>query len=189
MAWCRQATSHYLSQCWPRSLSSYGITRPQWVNCVVLSFNCYWYKLNHVHYPSQDEGMRKVPVKSDPAVYIKTMVISDSQDKIQVSLWRDMAHEPFSVGQQVRLTNMLVNVYKDVVSLNSSKDPTVTVSKWNHINARWFVTVGKTAILIILVLVYIILYGSCYEQLFPFKSSHWHHVIACCLTVASHYME
>ena len=26
------ATSHYLSQCWPRSLSSYGITRPQWVN-------------------------------------------------------------------------------------------------------------------------------------------------------------
>ena len=35
MAWCRQATSHYLSQCWPRSLSPYGITRPQWVNWVV----------------------------------------------------------------------------------------------------------------------------------------------------------
>ena len=31
MAWCLQATSHYLSQCWPRSLSPYGITRPQWV--------------------------------------------------------------------------------------------------------------------------------------------------------------
>ena len=31
MAWCRQATSHYLSQCWPRSVSPYGITRPQWV--------------------------------------------------------------------------------------------------------------------------------------------------------------
>ena len=29
MAWCLQATSHYLSQCWPRSLSPYGITRPQ----------------------------------------------------------------------------------------------------------------------------------------------------------------
>ena len=29
MAWC-QATSHYLSQCWPRSLSPYDITRPQW---------------------------------------------------------------------------------------------------------------------------------------------------------------
>ena len=32
MAWCRQAPSHYLSQCCPRSLSPYRITRPQWVN-------------------------------------------------------------------------------------------------------------------------------------------------------------
>ena len=31
MAWCHQATSHYLNQCWPRYLTSYGITRPQWV--------------------------------------------------------------------------------------------------------------------------------------------------------------
>ena len=28
MAWCRQAISHYLSQCWPSFLSPYGITRP-----------------------------------------------------------------------------------------------------------------------------------------------------------------
>ena len=32
MAWCHQAPSHCLSQCWPTSLSPYGITRPQWVN-------------------------------------------------------------------------------------------------------------------------------------------------------------
>ena len=31
MAWCRLATNHYLSQCWPRSLSSYGVIRPKWV--------------------------------------------------------------------------------------------------------------------------------------------------------------
>ena len=31
MAWCRQATSHYPSQWWPRFLSPYGITRPKWV--------------------------------------------------------------------------------------------------------------------------------------------------------------
>ena len=31
MAWCRQATSHYLNQCWPWSLPLYGITKPQWV--------------------------------------------------------------------------------------------------------------------------------------------------------------
>ena len=32
MAWCRQAMSHYLSQCWPRSMSQYGVSGPQWVN-------------------------------------------------------------------------------------------------------------------------------------------------------------
>ena len=37
MAWCRQATSHYLSQCWPRFISPYGVTRPQWVNNIVWS--------------------------------------------------------------------------------------------------------------------------------------------------------
>ena len=31
MAWCHQVTSHYLNQCWPSSISLYGITRPQCV--------------------------------------------------------------------------------------------------------------------------------------------------------------
>ena len=30
MAWRRQTTSHYLSQCWPRSVSPYSFVRPQW---------------------------------------------------------------------------------------------------------------------------------------------------------------
>ena len=29
MAWCRQAASHYLSQCWPRSMLPYGVSWPQ----------------------------------------------------------------------------------------------------------------------------------------------------------------
>ena len=32
MGWCRQVASHYLSQCSPRPMSSYGVTRPQWLN-------------------------------------------------------------------------------------------------------------------------------------------------------------
>ena len=32
IAWCRQATSHYLTQCWPKSKMLYSATRPQWVN-------------------------------------------------------------------------------------------------------------------------------------------------------------
>ena len=31
MAWCHPATSHYLDQCWFRSMLSCGVTRPQWV--------------------------------------------------------------------------------------------------------------------------------------------------------------
>ena len=34
MACCLTAPSHYLSQCWPRSLLPYGVTRPQWVKLV-----------------------------------------------------------------------------------------------------------------------------------------------------------
>ena len=38
MAWCRQATSHYLSQCWPRSMLPNGVTRPQWVNTRLMAW-------------------------------------------------------------------------------------------------------------------------------------------------------
>ena len=44
MAWCHQATSHYLSQCWPRSLSPYGAARPQsisWTFPVKLNYKCH----------------------------------------------------------------------------------------------------------------------------------------------------
>ena len=37
MAWCRQATSHYLSQWSPGSMSPYIITGPQWVNSFQIS--------------------------------------------------------------------------------------------------------------------------------------------------------
>ena len=38
VAWCCQATSHYLSKYWPRSLSPYGVTRPQLVNTCMCIF-------------------------------------------------------------------------------------------------------------------------------------------------------
>ena len=37
MVWCRQATSHYLSQLWPRSMSPNGVTRPKWVKYILRS--------------------------------------------------------------------------------------------------------------------------------------------------------
>ena len=65
MAWCRQATSHYLSQCWPRSVSPYGITRAQWVKmlCIMIWFLfhsigsviCYQYRADSRFAPGQWE--------------------------------------------------------------------------------------------------------------------------------------
>ena len=46
MAWCRQATSHYLNQCWPRSLPPYGVTRPQWVNTLSHILSHHWFEGN-----------------------------------------------------------------------------------------------------------------------------------------------
>ena len=44
MVWCHQATTHYLSQCWPWSMSPYGVTKPQYVKLVIISHNavCVW---------------------------------------------------------------------------------------------------------------------------------------------------
>ena len=47
MAWCHQATSHYLNQCWPSSMSSYDITRPQWIKQQV-SIEKFDFHSNHV---------------------------------------------------------------------------------------------------------------------------------------------
>ena len=45
MAWFRQATSHYLSQCSPRSMSPSGITRPQWVKIVHKAWLDSWFSI------------------------------------------------------------------------------------------------------------------------------------------------
>ena len=44
-AWSHQVTSHYLSQCWLSSMSSYGITRPQWVMWIYVSFRSIFVQL------------------------------------------------------------------------------------------------------------------------------------------------
>ena len=41
MAWCHRATSHYLNQCWTKSLPPYGITSPQWIKSICnTSYSC-----------------------------------------------------------------------------------------------------------------------------------------------------
>ena len=50
MAWCCQATSHYLSQCWPRSMLPYSVTRPQWVKSLATgAFQWNFRRVNYKH--------------------------------------------------------------------------------------------------------------------------------------------
>ena len=82
MAWCCQAASHYLSQCWPRSILIYGVTRPQWVkfdsdnvlepvHCQIifwnktglLSIRLSGIKLNEVWIGILNFSLKKIPLK------------------------------------------------------------------------------------------------------------------------------
>ena len=40
MAWCRQATSHYMGQCWPSSVSLPDMSMPQWVIKICVCLKC-----------------------------------------------------------------------------------------------------------------------------------------------------
>ena len=42
MAWCRHASSHYLSQWWSRSMSPCGVTKPQWVKWFFYTIELGW---------------------------------------------------------------------------------------------------------------------------------------------------
>ena len=50
--WHATATPlNYLSQCWPRSLSPYGVTRPQWVKIrgtFVMKYHLLWKLIQHI---------------------------------------------------------------------------------------------------------------------------------------------
>ena len=74
MALCPQATSHNLSQCWARSLSPYGITRPQYVKAtnidhgpILLTIFPSWFKF--------DENFILLPCKSHVMVTFVLYII------------------------------------------------------------------------------------------------------------------
>ena len=48
MAWCCQATSHYLNQKWPRLMIPFGKTRAQWVNSLWLSEAIWWQRYRSI---------------------------------------------------------------------------------------------------------------------------------------------
>ena len=67
MAWCHQATSLYQSQCWPRSSSPFGITRPQGVKRTHLQIHDWWHIVEHGYnqwcndlwFPADKDSMKR----------------------------------------------------------------------------------------------------------------------------------
>ena len=73
MAWCHQATTHYLNQCWPRSPTPYGVTRPQWVKV----HNVYFKNVPgfvDIRFTSRPKLMRKIKSTSKTPLLIKSVV-------------------------------------------------------------------------------------------------------------------
>ena len=92
MTWCLQATSHYLSQCWPRSLLPYGVIRPQWVDssppdkmAAVLAdniFKCIFLNENdRIPIPISLKLIPRSPIDNKPAL-------------VQVMAWHRLGDKP-----------------------------------------------------------------------------------------------
>ena len=78
MACCRQATSHYLSQCWPSSVFPYGITRPQWFKHFEIE-NLLFYFLFFFHIQS---GFHYNVVQYD-MIYIYSITVIEAEHRVK----------------------------------------------------------------------------------------------------------
>ena len=110
MAWCRQATSHYLSQCWTSSMSPYGVTRPQWVKplktrkCLPLPvpYQCRLMICRHSfvfpkaqrHIKSQlinyilEQRLKPMLCASDSSVYMRALLLRGNAGSTIIEAWQ-----------------------------------------------------------------------------------------------------
>ena len=63
---CRQATNHYLSQCWPRCMSTYGVTRPQQVKMLTWAYVKLLYKRQSPYHAGIRQGPLLVAIHFYP---------------------------------------------------------------------------------------------------------------------------
>ena len=128
MAWCRQTSSHYLSQCWPRSISSYSVTRLQCVelshvfdpsdlttintNLVMNKFHCNSHKSSWnicvkytIHLIKYAHGLQFVGFLCDP-VDISVKSLAPGYHTIEVV--------PVKLSWRIRVNNS----YQDIANIN-----------------------------------------------------------------------
>ena len=106
MAWCHQATSHYLSHCWPRSMSPYCITRPQWVNCnpqCLMGLDVKSLRLRHNYRHFADNIFKCIFVNENVSIsleispkFIPMVWLNNIPALIQIMAWCRAGDKPLS---------------------------------------------------------------------------------------------
>ena len=112
MAWCHQVTSHYLSQCWPRSLSPYGISRSQWVNPLKAGTRIFWvnkYWLCRIMNPC-------IPQDRVSVTCVITLVSNDKKYK-----YISMFHKRYSARRESNHVQVFANDGSDPWEMNMSQ--------------------------------------------------------------------
>ena len=102
MAWCRQAPSHYLSQCWHRSKPPYDITRPQWVNSLRPRLNRRPFADDIFKCIFSNENEWIVPRIS--LKFVPKVRINNIPALVQIMAWRRPGNKPLSEPMMVRLS-------------------------------------------------------------------------------------
>ena len=116
MALCLQATSHYMSQCWPTFMSPYGVTRPQRVNVnwtlfrkqVILSINTLRPRQNRRHFA--DDIFKCIFLNENVWILIKNSLkfvpkgpINNIPALVQIMAWHRRGDKPLYEQMMVRL--------------------------------------------------------------------------------------
>ena len=106
MAWCRQARSQYLNQCWPRSSRPYVVTRPQWVNSSPLHkmaiisqmtfWNAFsWMEMYEFHLRSHKKFVPRIWTKNIPTL-------------VQIMAWCRLCDKLLSEPMLTQFTNAYI---------------------------------------------------------------------------------
>ncbi|KAH3888771.1 hypothetical protein DPMN_012811 [Dreissena polymorpha] len=69
-------------------------------------------------------------------VPIKTITVQDDSSKTQVTLWRDAVQSDVRPGDHVTITDLIVNSYKNVLSLSTTTRSKIQVRiflKFSHL--------------------------------------------------------
>ena len=115
MAWCHQAPSHYLSQCWPKSLPPHGITKQL---CCLLAWPGHhqpWY-WQHLEFPTLKE-LTRVYHKQTPTIFIFQIDLTLCIDRTSATLILTKMEFPTRKG----LSRVDILIYPPVVQYTSVK--------------------------------------------------------------------